>query len=209
MKRCRPREWWSASASSGKHDTELFGFINSKSLSPGVEQRSRCSALRVRLVMVKTVLCYRLRRCKKQGGKEMQRRVEPTAVGIRHGRKDAVMQEKTSQTRYSHEEVKTSSSRSRRDCPLLLLLGLLCRLKRRIGSLSIAGVSDGSTRVGLGHSIAWAPRWSGSRAGLLLTERGLAILAAEVAAAPDAGADPDTSDGDNQNNEHDDPLPMV
>lgn len=61
----------------------------------------------------------------------------------------------------------------------------------------------------LGFLKAGAPGWIRGRAGLLLAEGGLAVFAAEVAAAPDAGTDPDGGDADDEDDNHDDPLPVV
>ena len=44
---------------------------------------------------------------------------------------------------------------------------------------------------------------------MLLAERGLAILLAKVAAAPDAGADPNACDTNDEYDNHDDPLPVI
>lgn len=44
---------------------------------------------------------------------------------------------------------------------------------------------------------------------MLLVPGPLAFLLLEVAAAPDAGSDPDACYGDDEDDEHDDPLPMV
>ncbi|KAI6769283.1 hypothetical protein HG531_010387 [Fusarium graminearum] len=53
------------------------------------------------------------------------------------------------------------------------------------------------------------PRWSRGGTRMLLNEMGLAVLLLKVAATPDAGTDPDGGDADNENDNHDDPLPMV
>lgn len=45
--------------------------------------------------------------------------------------------------------------------------------------------------------------------GVLLAEGGLAILALQVATSPDAGADPDGSDANYEDDEHDNPFPVV
>jgi hypothetical protein len=44
---------------------------------------------------------------------------------------------------------------------------------------------------------------------VLLAEVSLTILLAQVTTTPDAGADPNGCDTDNENNNHDNPLPMV
>lgn len=47
------------------------------------------------------------------------------------------------------------------------------------------------------------------RSRVLLAEGGLAILALEVATSPDAGTNPDGGDADYEDDEHDNPFPVV
>lgn len=44
---------------------------------------------------------------------------------------------------------------------------------------------------------------------MLLAEMSLAVLLSQITATPDTGADPNGCDADNENNNHDNPLPMV
>ena len=62
---------------------------------------------------------------------------------------------------------------------------------------------------GLIRVLARSPGRPRVGSGLFLTPGALTILPLEVATAPDAGADPDTSNRDDENRDHDDPLPMV
>lgn len=112
--------------------------------------------------------------------------------------------------------------RSLLDYPLLALL---------LGFLAFGILRGGVRRTG--HENAWAGHLAGvgTLAGVLgagrtdvdvraaggrecrlrsvLAELAGALLALEVAAAPDAGADPDTGDANNQDDDGNDPLPVI
>lgn len=44
---------------------------------------------------------------------------------------------------------------------------------------------------------------------MLLAERRLPVLLAEITTTPDASADPDAGDANDENDQHDDPLPVA
>lgn len=101
-------------------------------------------------------------------------------------------------------------------CRVPLLLGLLFTL--RLGPVD-AGRADGR---GHEHAGRWqvdraAGRVRPGRGGAAanaggaeaLAERVLAVLLAQVAAPPDAGADPDARDADHHDDQEYDPLPVI